>query len=632
MCGITGVVAFNEAGKLSMENLEKSTFALSQRGPDDHGIYNHGLVGFGHRRLAIIDTSKMGHQPMRVPEGRYVITFNGEIYNYKILKQELIQKGIKFYSETDTEVILRLFETEGKKCLQRLNGFFALAIYDTVEKSVLIARDRMGIKPLLYHQDVDKFLFASEMKAIMKYSNDWEIDKNALNSYFQLNYIPAPLSIIKGVKKLLPGHTIEIKNGAVSIERYYEIPSPSSYDVSHTYEENCDRLIDLLESSVQKRLVADVPLGSFLSGGIDSSIITALASRHVSNFNTFSIGFKDAPFFDETHYAKLVADKFKTNHTVFSLSIEDMYAHIDGIVDYIDEPFADSSAILVNILTKETRKHMTVALSGDGADEIFSGYNKHAAWMKSEQSSFLNKAVSALHPMVNALPKSRSGSISNKLRQAEKFGKGLKMNKADRYWFWATISSQQEVSTLLKPEWHASAELFIIKDDWLAPMKNYNDFNDFLRTDTELVLPNDMLQKVDLMSMSNSLEVRVPFLDHNVVDFAFNLSPDQKINDKMRKRILQDAFRDVLPAELYNRPKKGFEVPLLDWLRKGLRDQLDELVFNPSYLEEQDIFNVNSVMKLKTQLLSYNPGDVHMKIWALFVFQKWYGNFFNKAA
>jgi len=354
-----------------------------------------------------------------------------------------------------------------------------------------------------------------------------------------------------------------------------------------------------------------------------------LASRHTDNFNTFSIGFKDNAFFDETAYAKLVADKFKTNHTVFSLGSDDLYNYIDGIVDYIDEPFADSSAILVNILTKETRKHMTVALSGDGADEIFSGYNKHAAWIKSMQDSMTNNAISTLHPIASLLPKSRSGFLSNKLRQVEKFGKGLKMNEADRYWFWASISSEAEVNNLLKNEWHASDALQDCKNDWLEPMNSYIDFNDFLRTDTGLVLPNDMLQKVDLMSMSNSLEVRVPFLDHKVVEFAFSLSPDQKINDKMRKRILQDAFRDILPAELYNRPKKGFEVPLLDWLRKGLRIQLDELVFNESYLEAQNIFNVQTVMKLKSKLHSFNPGDSHSKVWALFVFQKWHKNYFE---
>jgi asparagine synthase (glutamine-hydrolysing) len=632
MCGITGVVAFNQIGKFSLVNLEKATMAMSQRGPDDHGTYHDDFVGLGHRRLAIIDTSSKGHQPMQIPEGRYVISFNGEIFNYKELRQELIGKGFKFYSETDTEVILRLYELEGKNCLQKLNGFFALAIYDTKEKSVLIARDRMGIKPLLYFQDDDKLLFASEMKAMMKYGSDWQIDKDALNSYFQLNYIPAPLSILKGVKKLLPGHLIEINGRTVNIEKYYDIPESDTNPNNNSYEENCKEVIKLLDESVQKRMIADVPLGSFLSGGIDSSIITALASRHTANFNTFSIGFKDNAFFDETAYAKLVADKFKTNHTVFSLDVDDLYSHIDGIVDYIDEPFADSSAILVNILTKETRKHMTVALSGDGADEIFSGYNKHAAWMKSEQGSLTNNAISALHPIASFLPKSRSGFLSNKLRQVEKFGRGLKMNPADRYWFWASISSESEVNNLLKTDWHASDTLQDCKYDWLEPMNNYKDFNDFLRTDTGLVLPNDMLQKVDLMSMSNSLEVRVPFLDHKVVEFAFSLSPDQKINDKMRKRILQDAFRDILPAELYNRPKKGFEVPLLDWLRKGLRSQLDKHVFNEAYLQEQNIFNVQTIMKLKSKLLSFNPGDSHSKVWALFVFQKWYKNYFENQA
>jgi asparagine synthase (glutamine-hydrolysing) len=378
----------------------------------------------------------------------------------------------------------------------------------------------------------------------------------------------------------------------------------------------------LLDQSVQSRLVSDVPLGAFLSGGIDSSVITALASKHVPTLNTFSVGYKDAPFFDETQYAELVANKFKTNHTVFSLSQDDLFSHIEDIIEYIDEPFADSSAIPVHILSRETRKHVTVALSGDGADEIFSGYNKHSAWFRSEQNNFSSQVISTLFPIAKVLPKSRSGKIGNTLRQIVKFGEGMKMNRADRYWFWAAITKQDEVCQLLKSHSNLPSN-----DYWLGNMNSYEDFNDFLRTDARLVLPNDMLQKVDLMSMANSLEVRVPFLDHNVVDFAFSIPPEHKIDKGIRKKVLQDAFKHILPKKLYNRPKKGFEVPLLDWMRKGLRSELEKNVFDRDFIESQNIFNPNSIDQLKKKLFSGNPEDSHAKVWAIYVFQKWHAKY-----
>lgn len=628
MCGITGIAAFNEIGRFNLTNLESATTALAKRGPDDHGTYDDYFVGLGHRRLSIIDTSRMGHQPMQVPEGRYVITFNGEIYNYKVLRKELEAKGVKFYSETDTEVLLQLYTHEGSDCLKKLDGFFAFAIYDTIEKSLFIARDRLGIKPLLYYQDEDKFLFSSELKSLMKYSSDWQIDQTALNIYFQLNYTPAPLCILEGVKKLLPGECISIKNGEVSVKKYYELPNTDPSHYRRDFESNKKELIDLLDASVQNRLVSDVPLGAFLSGGIDSSVITALASQYVPDLKTFSIGFSDAPYFDETSYANMVADKFKTNHTVFSLTLDDLYSHIGEIVDSIDEPFADSSAIPVFILSHETRKHATVALSGDGADEIFSGYNKHSAWLKSEEDSFLSKVAPLIYPVANIFPKSRSGKVGNLMRQVVRFAEGLDMNPAERYWFWAAISRQTEVNAILKKPSPEDSRLSHI-NAWLTDMNSYRDFNDFLRTDTRLVLPNDMLHKVDLMSMANSLEVRVPFLDHKVVELAFSIPPEHKIDRGIRKKILQEAFRHILPKELYKRPKKGFEVPLLDWLRKGLKTDLERCVFDRNLLADQGIFDHQEVNGLKGKLFSMNPGDSPAKVWALYIFQKWHKKHFD---
>ena len=357
-------------------------------------------------------------------------------------------------------------------------------------------------------------------------------------------------------------------------------------------------------------------------------MIVALASQHTTSLNTFSIGYKDASFFDETEYAESVANKFNTNHTVFSLTQDDLLANIGEIINDIDEPFADSSAIPIHILSHETRKHVTIALSGDGADEIFLGYNKHSAWLRSEEENFSSFILSGLFPLAKILPKSRSGKISNKLRQIVKFGEGKKMNRADRYWFWASISRQKEINDLLKNSNEGNASTNQI-NYWLKNMTDYRDFNDFLRTDTSLVLPNDMLQKVDLMSMANSLEVRVPFLDHKIVDFAFKIPPDHKIDGGMRKKILQDPFRYILPEKLYKRPKKGFEVPLLDWMRKGLKSDIDKYVFDQAFIESQNLFNSKAIAILRKKLFSMNPEDAHAKVWALYVFQKWYMKYFK---
>lgn len=624
MCGITGIWAFNEVGRFQMTNLEKSTRSLEHRGPDDHGSFNDHFVGLGHRRLSIIDTSAHGHQPMSIQEGRYQIAFNGEIFNYKELRKELISKGVQLHSDSDTEVLLQLYAHEGKDCLQKLNGFFAFAIYDTREKVMFIARDRLGIKPLLYFQDEYKFLFASEIQAVLAYGIDKAIDSHALNYYLQLNYTPAPLTMIKGVKKLLPGHSIEIKNGEVTIEKFYDIPDHQALDKKITYEDAKSQLKEKMTESVRKRMIADVPLGSFLSGGIDSSVITAIAAEQTEQLSTFSIGFKDNKFFDETHYAELVAKKFKTNHTTFSLSNDEMLSHLGDIIDRIDEPFADSSAIPVYILSKKTRDHVTVALSGDGADEIFSGYNKHAAWWKIEHSGMFKNFVSVAAPFASLLPKSRSGALSNYARQIIKFSKASKLSHAERYWFLASLSSQAEATALM----NVPPEENQYKARWLSDFSQYQGINDMFRADSKFVLPNDMLKKVDLMSMANSLEVRVPFLDHELVDFVFSLPEEMKINADMRKRILQDTYRDILPPELYQRPKKGFEMPMLDWLKTSLKPELERHVFDRGKIIAQEIFNWEEVTKLKKQLFSMNPKDSHARVWAIYVFQKWYQKYF----
>jgi len=627
MCGITGIFAFNLVGKFNKIHVTAATMALHKRGPDFQDIYLGDNVALGHQRLSIIDTSDAGNQPMWDASGRYCIVFNGEIFNFPELRKELENGGVAFRSRCDTEVLLQLYIRDGEKCLTRLNGFFAFCIYDKAEETLFLARDRFGIKPLLYLFDEDKFIFASEMKAMLHYGLEKEIDEVSLLTYLQLNYIPPPHTILKGIYKLKPGHYLRVGVQKLEEHVYYTLPDASTPGFTGSYEDAQKKLKELLEAAVQRRLIADVPLGSFLSGGVDSSIVTGLAARHKADLHTFSIGFRDAKFFDETDYARLVAAHFNTAHTVFSLTNDDMYAHLHSILDYVDEPFADSSAIAVYILSRETRKHATVALSGDGADELLAGYNKHEAFRRSFDPGLREHAVRLLQPLWRTLPKSRNNAAANRVRQLLRFSKGMKLSLPDRYWLWAGFIGQEDALQTLAPgirEKIVLNEFETRKSSLLSALQENGGINDVLRTDVQMVLAGDMLHKVDLMSMANGLEVRVPFLDVEVVNFLFTLPAEWKIDRNMRKRLLQESFRDMLPPQLYNRPKKGFEVPLLSWFRKEMKSIIQDDLLNDSFVHDQGIFNSDAIRKLKKRLFSSNPGDAHARIWGLIVFQHWW--------
>lgn len=629
MCGISGIYAFNEVGRFSTIKLSAANAELAKRGPDFANFTNEMWVNLAHSRLSIIDLNPEANQPMQDASEQFTIVFNGEIYNYRELRQELQQAGYSFRSESDTEVLLNAYIHYGKDCLAKLNGFFAFAIHDHKAESLFIARDRLGIKPLFYYHDEDKFIFASEMKALMRFGFPRELDYASLLQYLQLNYLPPESCIFQNVYKLLPGHYLEVKRKSVQQNRYYEIPKPSTRLISGDYKSQQAQLEQLLEQAVAKRMVADVPLGAFLSGGIDSSVITALASRHTDKLNTFSIGYREEAFFDETHYAEAVARKFNTEHTVFKLSNQDLYQNLHQVLDYIDEPFADSSALAVYILSQHTRQKATVALSGDGADELFSGYNKHAAEYRMRRGGILVNLVETFAPLWRALPKSRQGFLSNKIRQLERFAEAKALSPAERYWRWAIFTPKSAAEQLLKPELRQT----IAHSDYEKRRKHLlrflegntlEEFAQVLQSDLHLVLAGDMLTKVDMMSMANSLEVRVPFLDHEVVEFVNALPVSAKINQNLRKRILQDTFREILPAELYRRPKKGFEVPLLKWFRGELRATIEQDWLSEELIEAQGIFDYKAIAQLKQQLFSNNPGDVHARIWGLIVFQYWW--------
>lgn len=628
MCGIAGFINFSADSSSEWKaSLDRAIFKLNRRGPDCQLTdYPANGVGLGHARLSIIDTTDAANQPMKIYDGRYTIVFNGEIYNYQALKKQLEQdKGESFNTSSDTEVILRMYHHYRENCLEAFNGFFAFAIHDTQENTTFIARDRMGIKPLLYSYSANRLYFASEMKALLEFNIERTLDYASLQQYFQLNYIPYPSTIFTTVSKLRPGHYLTIDNqGGIEDKAYYQIPYTRQY-TSMSYEQAQNELINLLDQSVQRRLVADVPLGSFLSGGIDSSVIASLAARHKDKLNTYSIGFADNPYFDETEYANLVAKKINSNHTVFKLSNADLYENLHDILDYIDEPFADSSAIPVYILSKSTRKHVTVALSGDGADELFGGYNKHYAEFLIQQDSLRNKLVSLGAPVWDVLPKSRHSKWGNLFRQLDRFAQGRKLSAPNRYWRWCSFTSENYGQNLLREDLSVHRQEYQKrKEEILEGFAGGKDLNDTLFTDMHLVLVNDMLTKVDLMSMANSLEVRVPFLDHELVNFAFQLPSKFKVSANGRKTILKDAFRNILPEELYNRNKMGFEIPLLQWFRTDLKSLIVDDLLQDEFIEEQQIFNLDTIRKLKAQLFSSNPGEIHAQIWALIVFQTWY--------
>ncbi|NDK55129.1 asparagine synthase (glutamine-hydrolyzing) [Pontibacter fetidus] len=634
MCGITGVVAFSETGCKTIAHLPLASDALQHRGPDASGTFVRENIALAHHRLSVIAPSTNANQPLTDPSGRYTIVYNGEILNYKSLQSKLAANGIPLTTDSDTEVILQLYIKEGPGCLKRLHGFFAFAIYDVLEHSLFVARDRFGEKPLLYYKDSDKFLFGSELKALMEFGVPRELDYTSLFQYLQLTYIPAPATILKGVKKLLPGHYLVVRNNKVHDSNWYKLPFDGEKAAANTltYKQQQLQLKQLLQQAVTERLVADVPVGAFLSGGIDSSIVVALAAGQLPGLQTFSVGFPDQPFFDETNYARLVAKKYNTNHTEVKLTTQDLYGNLFGMLDGLSEPFADSSALAVYSLSKQAGKQVKVVLSGDGADELFAGYNKHRAELQALSKGTTATLTTSLDFLWENLPKSRNSFLANKVRQLHRFAAGAKLPAADRYWLWATWQQEQQALNWLKPENRTKAanRLYTARKSRLLECltRNHYDLNNVLCADWQLVLANDMLPKTDLMGMANGLEIRSPFLDHRLVKFAFSLPVASKIDKSYQKKILQDSFRHMLPAELYKRPKKGFEIPLLSFLQTEGRGLINEYL-SDELVERQQIFDVAQIRQLRQTFKSNAAGTLQTQVWMLLVFQYWWKNTFQ---
>lgn len=626
MCGITGIFAFNEIGRVYAINLQKSMETLGKRGPDQRGTLLLDRLSLGHSRLSIIDTSVKGKQPMSDESKRYHLIFNGEIFNFGELKSELVRKGYVFRSETDTEVLLYTLMEYGKEGLSRLNGFFAFAFFDAETKVLLTARDRFGIKPFYYYVDEDKYVFGSELKTVLAYNLPREnINHQALLAYLQFNYIPAPFTIYDGIYKLLPGQWMEVAhNREVKKGFYYKIPLSHENSFEGSYGEAKKAIRDKLRKSVERRLVSDVPLGSFLSGGIDSSIITGLAKELKPDLKTFTVGFPDYPYFDESRYSETVARHFGTDHQVIQIRENELLNTLQSSVDYFSEPFADSSAIAYHALCAKAGSELKVALSGDGADELFGGYMKHQAWQMIQQGNWKVVLAKMMLPFSGMLPQSRKNSIGNLNRRLVKLARQSKLSPKERYFGMCKISSQTEALSLLNAE--VIGEISLNTNEWIASetgLRNSpENLNQCLFNDMKLVLSNDMLMKADHGSMANSLEVRVPFLDHELVNYVFSLPSEWKANSARRKQILVDAFEDFLPKAILNRPKHGFEVPLQKWLKYDLREEVDKYVFNRERVNDMRLLNWKSVEALRNQLHSGNPGDSPARIWALYHLMK----------
>lgn len=618
MCGINGIIQFNHnrnADELC-SYVHRMNEQIIHRGPDDEGLFADELCSLGMRRLSIIDLAG-GNQPIWNSDHTKVIVYNGEIYNFKTIRNELINAGYTFKTNSDTEVILLGYEEYGIQILNKLEGMFAFAIYDLNKKKWLLARDRTGEKPLYYSIDPEKAIFASELKSITSTGLvKKEIDTIALSQYFQLTYIPAPLTIFTGVKKLLPGCFMEITaDGKFSINEYWSLNAES--DESISYETYKQGLRNALISSVEKRMISDVPLGAFLSGGFDSSIVVGIMSLlSPGKVNTFTVSFDDK-IYDESQLAGLVAKRNNTNHTVLKISEDEIIAGIPDLLSNIDEPFADSSMIAVNAISKKAREYVKVVLTGDGGDELFAGYNKYLLPYYGNRYKkiprFLRKGV--IEKSLNLLP-----SKSYRVMGIRKVINACGLEEIEQIRYMMSLGFKPDELTKLIPGIDTETMSFISEQYAFLPKADTQTRTQYV--DVKTVLEGDMLPKVDRASMLASLETRVPMLDTKVIELAFKTPTEYKIKGKNRKIILKDSFRDLLPDELFHAPKHGFGVPVSDWLENSLKDQLLEYA-DEDFLQSQGIFEPRYIKEIIEQHMSHRI-DRFSTLWSFFVFQNWY--------
>lgn len=625
MCGINGIVYLGETSDdVLKEEINLMNNIIIHRGPDDEGVFtdkdSFGSIAMGMRRLSIIDLNS-GKQPIYSDDKQIVIVFNGEIYNYKILKRELESKGVIFKTKSDTEVILRLYEYYGASSFKKLDGMFGFSIYDKKENKVFIARDFFGEKPLYYTKENGKFIWASELKAILKIIKTTPpINKMGLNLFFRLTYIPAPYSIYENINKLEPNHLLvyDLVTNELINEK---IDEPKSFEKTEmSFGEAKLSVKKLVQDSVESRSVSDVPVGTFLSGGVDSSIVSlCLSNNSTSKINTFSIGFERKSY-DESDKARAVAKMINSNHYEFILNENELGNNIDEILLNFDEPFADSSSLPSYMVANKTSKHVKVALTGDGGDEIFGGYNKYYMGKINQRYTSLmpKKAHKLLLKITDSFLKTKNDDRGKRFKIRRLMNA---VDYADNY-YWDIISlgySANSLSQFLLPIYYESLPFEYYKN--LTGIKSPKNLNEYRMIDKHISLEGDMLVKVDRTSMLNSLECRAPFLNKNLWNFTNNLPEEYLMKKFDKKYILKAAFEEEFPRGFLNKPKSGFGIPIGDWLRLSLRSDLESYI-DRTFLNKQNIFQLDKITKLVKDHL--NGKDNTFMVWTFFCFQKWY--------
>ena len=628
MCGIAGKISFTKKPIVQSDILQM-TKAIAHRGPDDEGIYisPNKKIGLGHCRLAVIDLSKKASQPMSYL-GRYWIVFNGEIYNYQEKRKLLKAAGYRFKSQSDTEVILALYDQFGKECLKHLRGMFAFAIYDNKNNTLFCARDRIGKKPFKYFLGSDVFIFASELKAILTQKEyHKEPDFLAIHHFLTLQYCPGSSTGFTNIKKLEPAHYLylDIKTKKIEIKRYWNLDYSQKLKLSKT--EWKKMILDKLEQSVKLRMISDVPIGAFLSGGVDSSAIVGLMSQQSKNpINTFSIGFEEEKY-DELRYARVVANTFKTNHTEFILRPETMDI-LPAIVRQYEEPFADSSALPTYFLSELTRRHVTVALNGDGGDENFAGYTRYSYYKTYLNYSKLFRYGKFLMPLLERTNSLLKNSFINKLvSYSQSLDKDYRFLYADMMSYFThnnkkklyTDQFWQEVGSF-------NSAQFIV--DKFVQSHTLDKIDQVLYTDFNSYLPSDLMVKVDIASMAHGLEARSPLLDHEFLGLTAKIPSQMKLKGLTNsKYIFKQALAEILPPEILYRKKMGFGVPLDSWFRNDLAGYVSSILLSKKALR-RGLFNQN---KLKELIASHksNRADNSRLLWALLTLELWFEIYFD---
>ena len=630
MCGICGRINFDNA-PVSDDLMHRMCQTIIHRGPDSEGIFNSNSrisnpasqISLGIRRLAIIDLTT-GDQPIHNEDKSIWLVLNGEIYNFQELRDDLLKKGHSFYTKTDTEVIVHLYEEYGVESVKHLRGMFALALWDNNKGQLFLARDRLGKKPLYYAQTDKHLIFGSEMKAILSNPEvKKEIDLNALDYYLTYYYIPSPLSIFKGIRKLPPASYLVCgSQGNTKIERFWQIDYRAKHSLSQ--KEYCNRIMELLEESTKIRMISDVPLGALLSGGIDSSAIVGLMAKNSSKpIKTFSIGFGEADY-SELKYAKLVAERFKTEHHEFIVTPKVMDI-LPDLVWHYGEPYADSSMLPSYYVARETRKHVTVALNGDGGDENFAGYPRYLAQKLMSFSAL--KLTSKLANLV--IPSLGAADPKSFFTRLKRFTAVAGLNPAQRYLHWQLCFNAANRQILYSPQMKATlthpAENYLL--DIYNNARADNSLDRMLYTDVNSYLPEDLLVKMDIASMANSLESRSPFLDHKLMEFSAGIPAGLKLKGLTLKYILKQALKGFLPDEILMRGKMGFGVPISRWFRDELKGYL-QATLSPESIRKRGYLRPEPIQNLIQQHLS-GKVDHGARLWALLVLELWFREFID---